>query len=94
MSKAILIMDMPENCSKCQFLYEFNRIKKCQLMNVLYNGASKVLQSRFAIERHPKCPLKPLPEKKKLGKFASVREDMKVIGWNACIDAIEGSDKE
>lgn len=94
MSKAILILDMPRSCSKCQFLYEFNGTKKCQLMNVLYNGVSKVSQSRFTIERHPKCPLKPLPEKKKLGKFTSVREDMKVIGWNACIDVIERDEKE
>lgn len=69
MSKAILILDMPSSCSKCQFLYEFNGIKKCQLMNVLYNGVSKVSQSRFTTERHPKCPLKPLPKKRNLGSL-------------------------
>lgn len=90
MSKAILITNMPESCSKCQFLYEFNGTKKCQLMNVLYNGASKVSQSKFTIERHHKCPLKPLPEKKKLGKFTSVREDMKAIGTvDECREAKE-----
>lgn len=31
MPKAILIMDMPESCSKCKFLYEFQGIKKCPL---------------------------------------------------------------
>ena len=44
MDKAILVMDMPESCSKCKFLYEFQGIKKCQLMNVLNNGASRLSQ--------------------------------------------------
>lgn len=29
MAKAVLIMDMPESCSKCKFMYEFQGIKKC-----------------------------------------------------------------
>jgi hypothetical protein len=39
MPKAVLVMNMPESCSMCKFLYEFQGIKKCQLMNVLNNGA-------------------------------------------------------
>ena len=35
MAKAVWVMDMPGSCSKCKFLYEFQCIKKCQLMNVL-----------------------------------------------------------
>lgn len=42
MDKAILVMDMPESCSKCKFLYEFQGTKKCQLMNVLNGGASRL----------------------------------------------------
>lgn len=92
MPKAVLVMDMPESCSKCKFLYEFQGIKKCQLMNVLYGGASKLSQNTFAVKRHEKCPLRELPEKKEelsvekyefggLGKaFTS--------GWNACLDKI------
>lgn len=37
MAKAVLVMDMPESCSKCKFMYEFQGIKKCQLMNALNN---------------------------------------------------------
>ncbi len=95
MSKAILIMDMPESCSKCQFLYEFNGIKKCQLMNVLYNGASKVSQSKFTIERHHKCPLQDLPERKEENKYHNGTEKGYVSGYNSCIDEIlKGSDKK
>lgn len=31
MDKAILVMDMPESCSKCKFLYEFQGIKNASL---------------------------------------------------------------
>lgn len=92
MSKAILVMDMPKSCSKCQFLYEFNGIKKCRLMNVLYNGASKVSQNNFTIKRHHKCPLKPIPKRKR-AKLDDWNSETYVSGWNNCIDAIEGSDK-
>lgn len=57
MPKAVLVMDMPESCSMCKFLYEFQGIKKCQLMNVLNNGASRLSQNTFTVKRHEKCPL-------------------------------------
>ena len=92
MPKAILVMDMPESCSKCKFMYEFQGIKKCQLMNVLNNGASRLSQNSFMKKRCEKCPLRELPEREEelpvekyefggLGKaFTS--------GWNACLDKI------
>lgn len=96
MPKAVLVMDMPESCSKCKFMYEFQEIKKCQLMNVLNNGASKLSQSTFTEKRHDWCPLRELPEREEelpvekyefggLGKaFTS--------GWNACLDKIWKTD--
>ena len=66
MSKAILVMEMPECCSKCMFLYEFSGIKNCNLMNMMYGGASRLSQSNFTKCRHEKCPLRPMPEKKPL----------------------------
>ena len=91
MPKAVLVMDMPESCSKCKFLYEFQGIKKCQLMNVLYGGASKLSQNTFAAKRHEKCPLLELPEKMKVcGKYPQpdrIAPSYKV-GWNACLDEI------
>lgn len=100
MSKAILVMDMPESCSKCKFLYEFGGIKKCELMNVLYAGVSKLSQNNFTKSRHEKCPLKPLPEKKEEyyenkvkdinGRWITMSEgtDSVAIGYNACIDEL------
>lgn len=34
------------------------------------------------------CLLKQIPKRKKLGDFVSPMEDMKVVGWNACLDEI------
>lgn len=91
MAKAVWVMDMPGSCSKCKFLYEFQGIKKCQLMNVLNNGASKLSQSTFTEKRHDWCPLRALPEKMKVcGKYPQpdrIAPSYKV-GWNACLDEI------
>lgn len=95
MAKAVLVMDMPESCSKCKFMYEFQGIKKCQLMNVLNGGASRVSQNTFTEKRHEKCPLRELPEKKVADKRLAISpltegqlNDFEK-GWNACLDAIE-----
>lgn len=94
MAKAVLVMDMPESCSKCKFLYEFQGIKKCHLMNVLNNGASKLPQNTFTVKRHGKCPLQELPEKKEEFELrkckGSVKGTWKVPlienkGFNACL---------
>ena len=88
MAKAVWVMDMPGSCSKCKFLYEFQGIKKCQLMNVLNNGASKLSQSTFTEKRHDWCPLRELPEKSDHPEHCdNGRFD---AGWNECLDAIEG----
>lgn len=93
MAKAVLVMDMPKSCSMCKFLYEFQGIKKCQLMNVLYGGASKLSQNTFAVKRHEKCPLLELPERKKL-TYNNLCADNKANGWNACLDEILKERKE
>lgn len=90
MAKAVWVMDMPGSCSKCKFLYEFQGIKKCQLMNVLNNGASKLSQSTFTEKRHDWCPLRELPEKipDLEHGYENVEKSIIRTGWNACLDAI------
>lgn len=93
MDKAILVMDMPESCSKCKFMYEFQGIKKCQLMNVLNNGASKLSQSTFTQKRYDLCPLRELPEKREINHnknhyISNFWTEAKNVGWNACLDNI------
>jgi len=100
--KGVLVINMPESCSKCQFIYEYYGIKKCLLMNVLYKGKSELQQNNFTIYRHEKCPLRELPEKKPYNgeeavKGLSISErankaihEAAALSWNACIDAIMG----
>lgn len=93
MAKAVLIMNMPEACSKCKFLYEFHGIKKCQLMNVLNGGASRLSQHKFTEKRHEKCPLRELPEKEETAHpqecyMNGYWSDEMKAGFNACLDEI------
>ncbi len=93
MAKAVLIIDMPESCGKCKFLYEFQGTKKCQLMNVLNGGASKLSQNTFTVKRHEKCPLRGLPEKEETVLpqecyTNSYWTDKMKVGWNAYRDAL------
>ena len=75
MANAVLVMDMPESCGKCKFLYEFQGIKKCQLMNVLNGGTSRLSQNSFMKKRHEKCPLRELPEKEHNDNMMNIRID-------------------
>lgn len=90
MPKAVLVMDMPESCSKCKFIYEFQGIKKCQLMNVLNNGASKLSQSTFTQKRHDWCPLRELPENVHNDNGYDEYSDGYDAGFNACLNEIAG----
>lgn len=88
MDKAVLVMDMPESCSKCQFIYEFQGIKKCQLMDVLNGGTSRLSQNSFMKKRCEKCPLRELPEKEHNDNEYDEYSDGWDAGWNACLDEI------
>ena len=88
MSKAVLVMNMPEQvCQKCALCYETENDDEylcCAVGKLLPDG-----------EKPDWCPLRELPEKKETfttlechsnGKWT---EGMKA-GWNGCLDAIEG----
>lgn len=96
MPKAVLVMDMPESCSMCKFLYEFQGIKKCQLMNVFNNGASRLSQNTFTEKRHEKCPLRELPEKipELESGYENIDRTLHREGWNDCLDRILGETPE
>lgn len=87
MSKAVLVLDMPESCSKCDYM-----------ANALYDGNVCIL--KVVAENYKKignvikpdwCPLWELPEKRPeeapitYSHFGAYND-----GWNACIDEITG----
>lgn len=93
MAKAVLVMDMPESCFGCNFLYcnVDAGIDSCQAMEV-----SRIVDSE-TYERPDWCPLRELPEKKEEFELreckGSVKGAWKVPlienkGFNVCLDEI------
>ena len=79
MSKAILVIDMPENCFKCKLQDWAN----CRIIKGCHTGDT----------RPDWCPLKELPKKKK--DTLMTNYSRYVQGWNDCIDRIlEGSEED
>lgn len=88
MSKAVLVMDMPESCYKCEMrIIENDTLRGiCAFCGVKH----KEVPLGNKGERVPWCPLKPLPKKQEL-TFHEPGQDAITMGWNACIEEIEGN---
>jgi hypothetical protein len=88
MTKAVLIMDMPESCFDCNFMYcdEESDTETCQAM--------ETVRDIDLIEDRPDwCPLRELP-----GKIGYTSEgfgaNMFKAGFNACLAEILAERKE
>lgn len=93
MSKAILVMDMPENCKECDLTED------TEMSGTFCVPADGYLSDGWSVKdlmKKPKwCPLKELPERKweNAGDFSSQLEAGYIRGFNSCLDMIlEGSD--
>ena len=89
MSKAVLIMDMPESCDVCEFVEENC---SCGILTCI-----NPLSEQYGCEvtdyiecRADGCPLKPMPDKKNRGEETATWK----MGYNACIDEILGEGTE
>lgn len=85
MSKSILIIDTPDSCMGCNFLY-------CDMEENLETCQAKDESKKVNLNEYEKpdwCPLKNLPEKKEI-KELNGRPLLKAqfVGWNQCIDEI------
>ena len=76
MAKAVLVMDMPENCFKCKLQNWAN----CKITNKCHVGGC----------RPDWCPLRELPEKipELKSGYEEVSTSIHRVGWNACLDEI------
>ncbi len=89
MSKAVLVMDMPEKCDGC--ILHSTMIRK-QICN------AEIKRTENEGEKPDWCPLRELPEKKPIRKddelsglsVGLVILEAASLGWNDCIDAITG----
>lgn len=101
MAKAVLVMDMPESCIGCNFLYfdGDTMLDSCKA----YEVAKPVDSETY--EKPDWCPLRELPEKKTSFSDEMEKEKVsgrfdgetgseyanlvgKITGWNACLDEI------
>ena len=89
MAKAVLVMDMPEDCKQCVFCRGLNACKlKIYLVRdkicTVYTVDKQIMEGG----KPDWCPLRELPERSDHpdhcdnGRFDA--------GWNGCLDAIEG----
>lgn len=97
MSKAILVMDMPESCAKCDFFGNNIHNKPiciCQTEKIVERMCTKDAYKRISVnamtEKPDWCPLRPMPENKKISRYMNETEKGRCDGWNDCIDAMEG----
>lgn len=85
MSKAILVMDMPECCADCPCSF-FERSNP--ILNLICGPEGEDANN---VGKPDWCPLRPMPERKgTAGKRTEINKLMMNRGWNACIDAISG----
>lgn len=96
MSKSVLVIDTPENCSDCQFCYELDEgVEACCSISDDDKDASRVkkidCEYGYCQGKPDWCPLKPLPEKKEYvdpTSSAKAKKNIIAVGWNTCINTI------
>ena len=86
MSKAVLVMDMPESCRKCN-------LRVIGSVNFCTGADCRKIDQMEIINEDIKpdwCPLKPMPEKRN-AEYKPTRNPYITEGYNACIDEILGN---
>lgn len=83
MSKAILVMDIPECCSDCQLLNDSYDYPEC-----IITGETRGYNFRIHERKMDKCPLKLLPEKECRSGCFDEYGDGYADGWNSLLDQI------
>lgn len=91
MSKAVLVMDMPESCKKCVFCRGLNACKLNKYLVgdricTIYTVDKQIMEGG----KPDWCPLRELPEKMPDLEhgYENVEKSIIRTGWNACLDAI------
>ena len=87
MAKAVLVMDNPESCFGCNFLYcgGDTNLDSCQAREEARPVDSETYK------KPDWCPLRELPEKKETNYYMNNKGKGIVEGWNACLDEITGN---
>ena len=94
--KAILVIEMPSSCSKCEFCLEITENHHCCQRVSDDNDRCKRLDYDVEFYQYEKpdwCPLKEAPQKQTIYSVDTPHHRWAKDGYNACIDEILG-DKE
>ena len=83
MEKAILVIDMPKNCSECDLHVFYQECATCMPDRWCVVGKDIEEEHLISKERPEWCPLRPVPSR------YNPWHDFDG-GWNACIDRILG----
>lgn len=83
MSKAVLVIDMPDNCASCKFLNDSYDYPEC-----IITGETRGYNFEKYEKKMDKCPLQEMPEKSHTGKSDYYQWGDWEDGWNACIDGL------
>lgn len=99
MSKSVLVIDTPENCSDCQFCYELDEgIEACCSISDDDKDASLMkkidCEYGYCQSKPDWCPLKPLPEEDHEDHYPDEWEDGYANGWNDCLKEIMGGQND
>ena len=82
--KAILIIDMPENCYECSCCDGIG----CD--GIECKNQYKGYVDGWNSGRPSWCPLKPMPKKTGQKPYCRTKQECVNLGWDACIDVITG----
>lgn len=83
MSKALLVMDIPDSCEKCSLFHNHYSDMCCGGLN------NRTIDYPYPKDfRQDWCPLKELPDKEDSTYRNDEYEDGYVFGWNQCLAKI------
>jgi len=96
MAKGIIVVDIPKGYGDC---------KKCEYSSYTSSGIGCTIRNSILLGSNGKskpdwCPISPMPEKAYVREYDRCKsvydlsDRSRCIGWNACIDAIGGSEDE
>lgn len=88
MSKAMLIIDMPDSCDVCEFVKESRACDGDLFCNNPLSQQYGNNVTDYILCRADGCPLRELPQKKKANTNTTAYDKAVQIGYNTCIDEI------
>lgn len=88
MSKAILIMDMPESCDECPFCIREAIDKYLEEYIDYCMFSDEDILDECMFKRPDWCPLQPLPDRIEHSIYDYDTDTGYTCGWNDCIDSL------